>query len=162
MKLQRIGSQRPVPEPFFRDKEREIVLENKEEYGDKGKIKLVLDNFISNALKYATADSSIMIKTVQLYEGIVSEHDHSSAQSALKQTTRVSISNKGSLGASDPMLIWERFYKQPNWASRFSGVGESSGLGLTICRRLLELHGSQYGVEENNGYVTFFFTLPSA
>ena len=73
----------------------------------------------------------------------------------------MSISDTG-LGISpdEQALIFDEFRRSERSLSR--GYG-GLGLGLAICKRLIELHGGSIGVsssgEEGTGS-TFFFTLP--
>ncbi len=43
---------------------------------------------------------------------------------------------------------------------RPSGVGATSGLGLTFCRLAVEAHGGKFGVESNDAGTIWWFTLP--
>ena len=53
--------------------------------------------------------------------------------------------------------IWQRYFRIKNQKSNVSG----SGLGLWICKTILELHGAEYGViSELNKGTTIWFELP--
>ncbi|MEJ8554785.1 ATP-binding protein [Tepidibacter sp. Z1-5] len=50
----------------------------------------------------------------------------------------------------------DRFYRVEESRHRQSG---EIGLGLSIVKNILELHGSEYGVENTDSGVIFYFTL---
>lgn len=53
---------------------------------------------------------------------------------------------------------WERFYRVPGQRS-----AEGLGLGLYICRMIIEAHRGHIGVESMPGAgATFWFTVPLA
>ncbi len=55
-------------------------------------------------------------------------------------------------------MIFERFKQVDASDSRLKG---GTGLGLTICRRIVELHGGRIWVESNSGAGSVFqFTIP--
>ena len=109
---------------------------------DPERITQVIVNFLSNAYKYSEPDSPIYISLEQIDDN----------------TVRISIRNKGSLNIKDPDCIWEQFSKGDHTTD--SQTSQSSGIGLAICSRILELHQSDYGVSDNDGNVCFYFTLP--
>ena len=61
--------------------------------------------------------------------------------------------------------IWEMFHRVPGVTAQDSTerINASMGLGLHICKRLIELHHGQVGVESAVGRgSTFWFALPLA
>ena len=108
---------------------------------DEDKIKQVVSNLISNAVKFCGED-----KTVDV---------------ALKKQgrqVRVSVSDNGcGIAAEDLEHIWERYYRA---SSNMVRSVEGSGLGLAICKEILSLHKSDFGVDSTVGKgSTFWFKL---
>jgi signal transduction histidine kinase len=56
--------------------------------------------------------------------------------------------------------LFERFYRAPGIEER-NGPGVGLGLGLYICKTIVERHGGQIGVESEPGVgSTFWFSVP--
>jgi two-component system, OmpR family, sensor histidine kinase BaeS len=120
---------------------------------DPGRITQVLDNLISNSLRYTPKDGRITIRS-----GIVQNHPG---------LVEVSVTDTGS-GIEPEALpyIFDRFYRADGSRTRSSG---GSGLGLAIVKQLVEAQGG--GVEAfspvfqadgDRGYGTKIqITLPS-
>ena len=107
---------------------------------DSTRIAQVLDNLLSNAVKYAPgAPVTIRAST---------EADH----------IRVQVWDRGpGIPPEHISRLFERFYRVP---SRSGGV-RGTGLGLHICRRIIEAHGGQISVESRVDEGTrFSFTIP--
>ncbi len=106
---------------------------------DSTRIAQVLDNFLTNASKYAPG-AKVYIKV-----------------DADDERVRVEVQDEGP-GISQEHLshLFERFYRVPiNAATR------GTGLGLYISRKIIDAHGGEIGVESIVGKGTsFFFTLP--
>ena len=105
----------------------------------------VLTNYLTNAIKYSPFDESIEVHI---------ECDETDV--------RVCVVDKGpGMIFSEQLKIWERFYQVPN---RIIYSGSSGlGLGLSLCRSIIEQHNGQVGVESEPGRgSTFWFTLPLA
>ncbi|HTY36047.1 MAG TPA: PAS domain S-box protein [Bacteroidota bacterium] len=100
----------------------------------------VIQNLLSNALKFTAHDGAITITILGTEKGAtVSVHD----------------SGQG-IAPQDLTKIFDKFYQA-------QARGDSTGLGLTFCKLAVELHGGQIGVESEIGMgSTFWFTLPSA
>jgi signal transduction histidine kinase len=85
----------------------------------------------------------------------------------VEQQAVVSVVDHGpGLAPAEQLHIWELFHRAPGIEvqSGSSKVSESLGLGLYICKQLVELHpGGRVGVESSVGQgSTFWFTLPLA
>ena len=76
---------------------------------------------------------------------------------------RVRVRDNGpGLPLTEQQRIWERFYRVEGIEAK-TGSGVGLGLGLHICRRIIERQGGQVGVESSPGHgSTFWFTLPLA
>lgn len=113
---------------------------------DSDRIGQVVTNYITNALKYAPSHESILV-------GIT-----------LEQTqARVWVQDKGpGLTQDAQQRIWERLYQARDIPVQ-SGPGAGLGLGLYICRTLIQRHNGMVGVDSTPGQgSTFWFTLPLA
>lgn len=110
--------------------------------GDIGLIQRVFENLVANALRHVQKGDQISITL-----------------HALEQTVQIAVSDTGCGIENDALdKIFEPLYQVDN-AHR---GGEHSGLGLTIVRRILELHHSEIQVSSTLGQgTTFTFTLPN-
>ncbi|MEA4832739.1 MAG: HAMP domain-containing sensor histidine kinase [Oscillospiraceae bacterium] len=107
---------------------------------DRHGIEQVITNFLSNAIKNTPENGTIVVK---------SENE--------KDLIKISVFNEGShINEIDLARIWDPFYRTDQSRARKTG---GTGLGLTICREILEKHGCSYGAENIEGGVMFFFTL---
>ncbi len=105
-------------------------------------IEQVLHNLVENAVKYSPNGGKVILR------GRV-DSDH----------IIVSVQDEGvGIPAQHLSKVFDRFYRVDNELTRHI-VG--SGLGLSIAKGLVELHGGQMWVESAAGQgSTFFFTLP--
>lgn len=111
---------------------------------DRNKLRQVIYNFISNGVNYSRNKKQIDIYIVD-YGGVV--------------TYGVRDYGRG-IEEKERELIWERFYRERDHHER-QIVG--TGLGLFICKNILDLHGFDYGVKSKVGVgSTFYFKGPSA
>jgi two-component system sensor histidine kinase KdpD len=115
---------------------------------DRVRIEQVLTNLLGNAVRYARRGGSIEIATRAL-----------AAAPDGRGMLEVSVSDDGpGVAAPDRARIFEP-YVQVDAESRAGGLG----LGLAICKRLVEAHGGSIGVRERpGGGACFHFTLPCA
>jgi signal transduction histidine kinase len=113
---------------------------------DADRIAQVVTNYLTNALKYSKADRPITVC-------LETEGD----------MARVSVRDEGpGISLSDQMHLFERF-PQIKGAAVQSGSGISLGLGLHICKAIIEGHHGHVGVHSAPGQgSTFWFTLPLA
>ncbi len=103
-------------------------------------VEQVIINLLENAAKYTPAGSPIEI----------------SALSSPEQLT-VRIADRGAgLVAGDEKKIFEKFYR-----GKSVGNASGAGLGLPICRAIIEAHGGKIWAENRpGGGAIFNFTLP--
>ena len=111
---------------------------------DADRLGQVVTNYLTNALKYSAADKPVEV-SLQLEE----------------KMARVSVRDEGpGLSVEEQQHIWERFH-QVERVKVQSGSSGGLGLGLHICRTIVERHHGQVGVESTPGEgSTFWFTLP--
>ena len=112
-------------------------------WGDRTRLRQIALNLIGNAVKF-TAQGEVRL-TVE----------------ANAESVTVSISDTGlGIPSDEQRLIFDEFRQ----SERSSGRGYGGlGLGLAICKRLIELHGGSIGVRssgEEGAGSTFYFTLP--
>ena len=113
-------------------------------HADPNRIGQVLSNLLDNALKF-TSHGAISIS------GCRDEHD---------EFVRVAVADTGcGIGADSMPKIFDRLYQSPN---SLESSRKGLGLGLHICKHLVELHGGRIWVESKEGEgTTIFFTVPS-
>lgn len=110
--------------------------------GDIAMIQRVLENLMENALKYTPQGGRISLGFVAKDEQVV---------------VKVKDSGNG-MAAEELEHIFERFYRVEK--SR-TGENKSAGLGLSIAKRIVELHGSTIVVESTPDQgTTFAFPMP--
>ena len=109
--------------------------------GDERRLTQVLLNLTGNAIKFTD-------------EGEVSIEARASDGAFV-----VSVSDTGpGISEADQQTIFEEFQQADSSSTRKKG---GTGLGLTISRRIVELHGGRLWVESTPGHgSTFSFTLP--
>ena len=109
---------------------------------DENKIRQVIYNFITNAVNYSTDKKQIDIYMIE-QRGYI--------------TYCVRDYGRG-MADEDRDKIWERFYRgRDNHERQVVGTG----LGLFICKNILDLHGFDYGVKSKLGVgSTFYFKGP--
>ncbi|GKX66058.1 sensor histidine kinase [Inconstantimicrobium mannanitabidum] len=108
--------------------------------GDSFKIESVIENFITNAIKYTPEGGNINI-------ALSENQDH----------IFFSIENTGvHLKPEDLEKIWVQFYRVDKARSRAEG---SNGLGLSIVKNILTQHNSTFGVTNTPKGVLFYFSL---
>lgn len=109
--------------------------------GDIGRIRQVLTNLLTNAIKYGSENGTC---TITFHD----QEDH----------LEIAVSDDG-IGIEPEHLnrLFERFYRVDKSRSREQG---GTGLGLSIVKHILEAHGQSIGVESEPGVgTTFRFSL---
>ncbi len=112
---------------------------------DPARVRQVLTNLINNAIKYSPEGSPI---TIRLTTG----------ERQRQQVAQVCVRDQGpGIAPEHQKRIFERFYRvNPSPAG-----GEGIGLGLAICKAIVEGHGGEIGVVSEVGKGSeFYFILP--
>jgi hypothetical protein len=110
---------------------------------DPARLRQVLDNLISNAVKFSPSGSTVRIRARRL-----------------ETAWRVEVQDqRPGLTDEDREYLFQDFARS---SARLTGGEKSTGLGLAITRRVIEAHGGQIGVDSELGKgTTFWFTLPA-
>jgi len=126
---------------------KQMVVENnipagKVVHGDAGLLKIVYGNLLSNAIKYGREGGTIRLGAQEDDQAVI-----------------LSVCNDSIGIAPDQIpLLFKRFSRlyNPEYADQ-----RGTGLGLYICREIVEKHGGKIWVESQMGeWVKFSFTLP--
>ncbi|MBT7923242.1 MAG: hypothetical protein HN627_03205 [Opitutae bacterium] len=122
----------------------ELAEERKSMSFDPLRVECVVENLLSNALRYARDSSEIIIRTIFDEE---------------LKWLRCEVQDDGcGIPEKDLPHIFERFYRVDKGRSRDSG---GTGLGLSIVKHIVDLHGGDVSVRSEIGKgTTFSFTLP--
>lgn len=106
------------------------------------RIEQVINNLIQNARQYGFSGGNVVFKA---------EIEGSSLLISIKD-------NGQGIPEDDLPLLFDRFYRGEKSRSRLYG---GIGLGLSICKHIIESHGGKIWVESTLGEgSTFYFTLP--
>ena len=108
---------------------------------DKRKFHQILYNLLSNAIKFTPEGGNVTL-----------------GSSCKKNDIEIFVKDDGTGIASEyHKKIFEKFHQVGNFAEKTG----STGLGLTITRELIEMHGGKIRVESKEGKgANFIFTLP--
>lgn len=110
--------------------------------GDEEKIKQVISNLFTNAIKFAGKDKTVNVTLKRHGKYVLCKiEDHG-----------VGIAKE------EQDHVWERYYRA---SSNMARPAEGSGLGLSIVKEILTLHKADFGVDSTEGKgTTFWFELP--
>jgi two-component system sensor histidine kinase/response regulator len=109
---------------------------------DAARIAQVAQNLIGNAIKFGLPGTEVIVRTFAEGEAVMLE---------------VRDSGPGLTNAD----LSKIFVKYARLSNRPTGGEKSSGLGLAICKQIIELHGGKIGVRNNpDKGATFWFSLP--
>jgi PAS domain S-box-containing protein len=131
--------------------EREIVVDTDGDglvgEWDASRIERVLDNLISNAVKYSDPDSEIKVAAA------ADERDGN-------RWAVLAVSNRGrGVPAGEADRIFDTYYRATNVQDSVGGTG----VGLAGARHIVEQHGGEIGVDSvEGGTTTFTVRLPMA
>ncbi len=119
-------------------------------YADAGSLRQLLMNLLLNAIYFTPVGGSIFITTGS--DSAIQDAGSSMAAGRIRLSVR-------DTGAGIPAGLIDKVF-DPFFTTK--PVGEGTGLGLTICHRIVEEHGGTIDVESEPGKgATFTITLPS-
>jgi signal transduction histidine kinase len=109
-------------------------------------IKQAVMNYLTNALKYSTEDTPVMVG-VEILEG----------------RARVWVRDQGpGIARREQEGIWERFHRVPGIREQ-NEIGGGLGLGLYVTKMVVEQHQGEVGIiSDLSTGSTFWLTLPLA
>ncbi|NUM80567.1 response regulator [bacterium] len=136
--------------PMLERKTQKLIIHNEKSfpfiYGDSNKIKQILINLLSNAIKFSPPGSTITIVTAMRTEG------H-------QPMFELSVTDQGrGIHEKDQPIIFDEFRQIDGSHTR---EDSGTGLGLALCKRLIEMHGGKIWVESVVGQGSrFIFQIP--
>ena len=111
-------------------------------WGDEFKVEQVVRNYFTNALNHVEGDKVIEIK--------IKKQD---------DKVRISVFNTGKpIPDEDLNQIWDKFYKVDKARTREYG---GNGIGLSIVKAIMNSLQQEYGVQNYENGVEFWFELDS-
>ncbi len=130
-------------EILIQQKNAEIRVQDSEPiyvWADEWKVEQVFRNYLSNALNHLSGENVIDIRVIKK-----------------EQTVRVSVFNTGKpIPKEDIDQIWNKFYKVDKAHTRAYG---GHGIGLSIVKAIMESFQKEYGVDNYDNGVAFWFEL---
>ncbi|HEY2930670.1 MAG TPA: ATP-binding protein [Acidobacteriota bacterium] len=121
----------------------ELPSSEAEIFADRARIVQVMVNLLSNAVKFSERGSTVCLSTREVPGWV-----------------EISVADSGrGIAAAYKRVIFERFRQVESHDSRQKG---GTGLGLTICKAIIEQHGGAIGVESEEGKgSTFWIRVPA-
>ncbi len=109
---------------------------------DKAMMRRALSNLISNAIRHATKESVVSVRL----EGN-------------SESSRIIVENSGpAISKEQALMIFDRFYRgDPSRQRR----GDGAGLGLSIVKSIIDVHGWSITVNSSDGLTQFVLEIPS-
>jgi len=108
----------------------EPQLENPEITGDAGRLEQVMQNLIGNAIKFNPQNGNVLVRIREVDSRVSFE-----------------VSDEGpGLTGDDLNKVFKQYGRLSNTPT---GSEKSNGLGLAICKKLIDLHGGEIGVHNN-------------
>jgi heavy metal sensor kinase len=121
----------------------EEIDDGLEVIGEASQLERTVMNLLSNAFKHAPERSSIKL-----------------VARAVDGSAIISVSDEGAgIASGQQQKLFDRFFRADDARARKDGEG--AGLGLAICKRIVDAHGGDIWVESEPGEgATFFVRLP--
>ncbi len=115
---------------------------------DRGKVKQVLLNLLTNAIKYNKEHGEIFVAVTPPADAESKDY-----------LARIEVRDTGrGISPENQAHMFEKFYR----AADTAGYTQGTGLGLVIAKRIVEAHGGEMGLKSEMGVgTTFYFMLPA-
>jgi signal transduction histidine kinase len=108
-------------------------------WGDRGKLRQVLFNLLSNAYKYSTAPSAVTVRLLR--------DDGDDEVGGGVARVGLAVTDRGiGMTPEQAARVFERFYRADP-----SGTVLGTGLGMSIVREIVQLHGGQVALDSQPG-----------
>ncbi len=134
-------------ELLFNEKGIKYIIDAQNDYlvnADSSRIEQVLTNYLSNAIKHVSGENLIKCTILETPESKI----------------KVTIYNSGEhIAEEDLPRLWTRFYKVDS--SRNREVG-GTGIGLSLVKAIMNKHKENFGAQNVDGGVEFWFELKKA
>lgn len=142
-----VNSGKPLLAQFASEKDIELVYEISDDIvcrADSNMLQTIIRNLVSNAIKFTPKGGKVSL----------------SARKADEQFIEISVKDNG-IGMSDNVIA--NLFHLNSGVSRLGTEGEpSTGLGLQICKGMVEKHGGKLWAKSKEGNGSeFFFTIPA-
>ena len=128
---------------MIRQKEARVIFKEQEPvyvWADEFKTEEVVTNYVSNALNHLDGEKIVEIKLLKQ-----------------ENQVKVTVFNTGTpIPEADLPNLWNKFYKVDKARTREYG---GSGIGLSIVKAIMEGMNQEYGVQNFDNGVEFWFTL---
>lgn len=109
--------------------------------GDKIYLEQAMNNFIQNAISHTKANDYVEISVFKEKENVI-----------------FSVFNQGdNIEIEHLVKVWDSFFRSDE--ARTRNEENNVGLGLYIVKTIINAHGGQYGVKNNENGVEFWFSL---
>jgi two-component system, OmpR family, sensor histidine kinase VanS len=117
------------------------LLEGIKAYADWNRLEQVITNFTTNAIRHVNDNGSIYVNMVDLGDEITIEFENTGSSIPKEELSK----------------IWDKFYKVDKSRNRSLG---GTGIGLSIVKNVLTLHGYTFGAVNTEIGVKFYFRVP--
>jgi signal transduction histidine kinase len=120
---------------------RNEIPKNVKVYADENQVRLILRNLLNNAIKFTKKNGTITVKSIQK-----------------EKFTQIIVEDTG-VGMSTETV--EKLFQNTTSFTSYGTEGEKgTGLGLLLCKEMVEINGGKIWVESQIGKgSSFFFTL---
>jgi NtrC-family two-component system sensor histidine kinase KinB len=115
------------------------------------RLRAVFDNILSNALKYTPSGGSIVVESRRVPP----------AGGDAPDSVSISISDTGpGVPAGFRSRIFDKFFRLEHHHSETRPAARGAGIGLYMCRQIVELHGGEIGCDSGGRGTRITVTLP--